>query len=215
MPAATDPTSAAALATDHGDDTDDMTDRILDAALGHLLDFGIRRLTVEDVARRAGIARVTIYRRFSSRAELLQATLLREARRSFEAIDVIIAGLDVAEDRIVEGFVASMRAARAHPLMERTLSTEPELLAEVIVNHGGPIIAVAREYLAGHIRRAQQDGKLDGIDARQVAELTVRLASSFVLTPQSCIPLDNEADLRGFARAHLVPAFRSWSGSSG
>lgn len=51
-----------------------------------------------------------------------------------------------------------MRAARAHPLMTRTLSTEPELLAEVIINHGGPVMAIAREYLADHIRRMQKDG---------------------------------------------------------
>lgn len=206
MPEATEP-STVALA----DDADDMTDRILDAALGHLLDFGIRRLTVEDVARRAGVARVTIYRRFSSRAELLQATLLREGQRTFDAIDATIAELDEAEDRIVEGFVAAMRAARAHPLMTRTLSTEPELLAEVVINHGGPVMAIAREYLADHIRRVQKDGQFDAVDAQQVAELTVRLASSFMLTPQSCIPLDSEADLRAFARAHLLPAYRSWS----
>ena len=56
-------------------------------------------------------------------------------------------------------------------------------------------------------------GQLKGFDAQGVAELAVRLSLSFLLTPESCIPLDDDAATRAFARSYLVPALRSLSSS--
>ena len=42
----------------------DEQDRVLDAARACVLAVGVRRTTVTDVARRAGVSRMTLYRRF-------------------------------------------------------------------------------------------------------------------------------------------------------
>src|SRR5258706_12531837 len=81
--------------------TDAMTDRILDAAYASLLDFGVRNLSVEAVARRLGIARITIYRRFASKDDLLRAVLLREGRRVFALVDAAIVGHGDPEAQLV------------------------------------------------------------------------------------------------------------------
>jgi AcrR family transcriptional regulator len=193
------------------DATDAMTERILDAAYASLLDFGVRHLSVEDVARRLGIARITIYRRFASKDELLRAVLFREGRRVFTQVDAAIAGHDDPEAQLVEGFAATLAAVRDHELVQRTLAREPDMVASLLVTQGAPVIALAREYLAEHVRRGQRAGKLRGFDAQGVAELAVRLSVSFLLTPESCIPLDDDAATRAFARGYLVPALRSLS----
>src|SRR5579884_4518029 len=61
-----------------GTGADPVTGRILDAALGQFEDFGLRRSTVEDIARRCGLSRITIYRRFPRKENLIEAVLLRE-----------------------------------------------------------------------------------------------------------------------------------------
>ena len=188
---------------------DPMTERILDAAYGQLLDFGIRNLSVEAAAKRVGIARITIYRRFATKDELLRAVLLREGRRIFAEVDSVIAAVPMPDEQLVEGFAATFSAVRRHPLVRRTLTTEPEMVAAVMVSHGGPVIALAREYLAAHIRRGQAAGKLRTFDAEGVAELAVRVSLSFLLTPESCIPMEGDDDARSFARHYLVPAFHS------
>jgi AcrR family transcriptional regulator len=43
--------------------SDATTEAILDATRASVLDFGIRRTTLTDVARRAGVSRMTVYRR--------------------------------------------------------------------------------------------------------------------------------------------------------
>ncbi|MCU1355456.1 MAG: transcriptional regulator, TetR family, partial [Acidimicrobiales bacterium] len=91
--------------------------RILDAARDEILTFGVRRTNVEDIARRAGVARITIYRRFPGKDELVRAVVLREGRRVFAEVDAVVAGFDDIEDQMVEGFAAILRIIRSHPLL--------------------------------------------------------------------------------------------------
>ena len=72
---------------------------------------GVRRTTLTDVARRAGVSRMTVYRRFPDVAALLQALMTRE----FGALVVETAGGPVdrvtARERFVDAVVAGARAA--------------------------------------------------------------------------------------------------------
>ena len=53
-------------------------DRILDAAVEAAALHGIGRMSVADVAKRAGLSRPTVYKRFPSKDELVRATVERE-----------------------------------------------------------------------------------------------------------------------------------------
>src|SRR2546428_11327245 len=53
---------------------------ILEATRELLVEVGMRRLTVEGVAARAGVAKTTVYRRWSSKDELALAVLLEGIR---------------------------------------------------------------------------------------------------------------------------------------
>jgi AcrR family transcriptional regulator len=187
------------------DGGDEITRRILDAALEQFELFGLRRSTVEDVARRAGLARVTIYRRFPTKNELVVAVIVREARRAFAEIDAAVSRVSGTEERIVEGFVVTLSIARHHPLLRRLLATEPEVVLPYFTLQGGPVLAAARTYLADHIRRIQRSGDAPRFDPEPVAEMLVRVAQSFLLTPESVIPLDNDRKVRAFARRYLAP----------
>lgn len=177
-----------------------MTARILDGAYDRLLLFGLRATTVEDVARHLGIARITIYRRFANRDDLIRAVLVREGERIFEQVGAAVAHLPKVDDQLVEGFVAILAGVRNHPLVTRVLATEPDIALPLATLNAGPIIATARDYLAGHLQRAR---------AAPVAELAVRLTLSYLLTPDSCIPLETDDDARRFARRYLLPLLRT------
>lgn len=184
---------------------DGTTLRILDAAYAQVLDHGLRRTSVEDVARRAGIARITIYRRFPGRDDLLRAVLLREGRRVFAEVDRAVAEVHSLDDEVVEGFTAILQVTRSHPLLQRLLVTEGDLALTTLTTHGGAVVALGREYLAGHLLRAQHDGRLAPFDVRAVAEVLVRLTLSFVLTPDSYLALATPDDARAFARRFVLP----------
>src|SRR5215469_7168425 len=79
--------------------------RILDAALKQFELFGIRRSTVEDITRRSGLARVTLYRNFANKDAIVEAVLLRELERFLSELAAEAGGYAEAEDKLVEGFV--------------------------------------------------------------------------------------------------------------
>lgn len=186
--------------------------KVLDAALMAFLDFGIKRTSMVEVARRGGLSLATLYRRFAGKNDLIQAVGLRQTRQFIEEVDAAVRPVverdASAEDQIVELFIAFLAGLRSNELMMRLLKTEPELVLPYLTVQGAPVIELGRDYLAEFIGRLQAEGKVPQYDPLLPAELVARTALSMVLTPQTVIPLDDEAALRRFARDHVVPAFR-------
>jgi len=74
------------IAERSGVDRQDRADRILDTARDLLLSWGYRRVTIDELARRAGVGKGTIYLHWRSREEVFQAVSAREAAAMADAI---------------------------------------------------------------------------------------------------------------------------------
>ena len=186
--------------------------KVLDAALLAFLDFGIKRTSMVEVARRGGLSLATLYRRFAGKSDLIEAVGLRQARGFIASVDAAVQRqIDSdasAEDQIVELFVAFVHGLRGNRLLDRLLKTEPEIVLPYLTVQGAPVIELGRDYLAEFIVRLQREGKLPQYDPLPLAEMVARNSLSMALTPQTVIPLDDDAALRRFARDHVVPGFR-------
>ena len=185
--------------------SDALSEQILDAAREQFMTFGLRRSTVDDVARRAGVSRVTVYRRIGNKDSLVSACLLREYRRFLVEVDDAVAALPTTEDRLVEGFAAVLRHIREHPLIGGLLRLEPETMLPFLTLESGPALLAIRDYLADRLREARRAEGRPVSDPTPVAELMVRVTVSFLLNPVSCFELDDESQVREFARRCLVP----------
>ncbi|GAA5088356.1 MULTISPECIES: TetR/AcrR family transcriptional regulator [Nocardia] len=186
--------------------------RVLDAALLAFLDFGIKRTSMVEVARRCGLSLATLYRRFASKTDLIEAVGLRQTREFVEQVDAALqrqVDRDAsAEAQIVELFAAFITGLRDNQLLHRLLATEPELVLPYLTTKGAPVLELGRDYLAEFIARLQQEGKLPAYDPEPLAEMIARTALSLALTPQTVIPLHDDAAIRQFARDHVVVSFR-------
>jgi AcrR family transcriptional regulator len=185
--------------------TDEVGESIVDTALEEFLTYGLRRTTVDLVARRAGVSRATLYRRFDGKDALVQAVLVRESRRFFSSVATAVAEVSTVEERLVEGFVVGVRYARTDRLLNRLLASDPEALLPYLTTNGALVVAAARDFL---VRQGGPQVSVGDRTPAGVAELFVRLAISFTLMPESAIPLDTDEDVRGFARAYLAPLMR-------
>ncbi len=187
-------------------DMDETRTRILDAAYEQFCRMGIQRSTMEDVARRAGVSRITVYRRFATKDALVEHVVRREFRRYFDQFLVDIEQADTVADRVVLGFVSSLRAIRHNPLIGGLIAAEPDLLVPSIVNDGGRTLATVRQFVAGQLRREQHANTVSAdLDADLVAELMVRVSASFLAIPSHVIDLDDDEQLAAVARQFLVP----------
>jgi len=179
---------------------------VLDAAYELFCRQGIQRTTMDDVARRAGLSRITVYRRMVSKDALVEQVVLREFRRYIDQFLLDIAQAPTVGDRVVVGFVSSLRAIRGNPLVEGLMAVEPHLLVPSIVGHDGRTLHVVGQFVAGQLRREQSAGHVPAsVDVDLVAELMVRLSTSFLLTHSDLVDLDDDEQLAAIARDFLVP----------
>ncbi|MBM7442508.1 TetR/AcrR family transcriptional regulator [Streptomyces sp. HB132] len=185
--------------------SDALSEQILDAAREQFMTFGLRRSTVDDVAKRAKVSRVTVYRRIGNKDSLVSACLLREYRRFVVDVDEAAAALPTTEDRLVAGFVAVLKHIREHPLVGGLLRLEPEIMLPFLTLESGPAFLAIRDYLADRLRHARRAEGRPETDPTPVAELMVRITVSFLLNPVSCFELDDDEQVRAFARRYLVP----------
>ncbi|GAA3155257.1 TetR/AcrR family transcriptional regulator [Nonomuraea salmonea] len=187
-------------------DTDELRTRILDAAYEQFCRMGIRRSTMEDVARRAKVSRITVYRRFATKDALVEHVVRREFRRYFDRFLIDIEQAGTAADRVVLGFVSSLRAIRGNPLIGGLITIEPDLVVPSMVADGGHTLATVRQFVAGQLRREQRAGHVsEELDIDLVAEMMVRVSASFLAVPSMVVDLDDDEQLAGIARRFLVP----------
>ncbi|WP_216912624.1 TetR/AcrR family transcriptional regulator [Nocardia noduli] len=179
-------------------------ERILDAALTQFETVGIKRTTVEDITRRARLARVTLYRHFPGKDDIVEAVILREMGRFLNALEAEMAGFSSTEDKLTEGFVFSVAFLRANVLLNRLLEIEPDSLLPYLTVDGGALVETGAAFLAVQLARDALEDR-SGEELRVVAELAVRIMLSFLLTPSRGIAIDDPADARAFARRHLNP----------
>lgn len=202
-PPATDAEQGAAAA--------ETSERILAAAAQQVEDFGLRRFTIDDVARRLGVSRVTIYRYFPKRDRLVQAVLLRELHRFLKQVGAAIEPSPTLEEKLVEGVVFALGYLRRHRLLQRVLRTEPELLLPALTLRAGPVLTAGREFIASFARAESEHGKLPLTDAEidAISELLARAVLSFLLTPDSVLGMRTDQQVRDFAEHYLAPTLRA------
>lgn len=178
--------------------------QLLDAARAEFERAGIRAATVHGIARRAGIGRATVYRRYPDKRSLVDAVVLRDARAFLQYVDERIGHIADPATQAAECFVVVLTGLREHSLLNRLLAVEPEETLPALTVHAGPALALARGYVTDLLHGHQESGILPDFDAQPIAEVFVRIVHSVLLTPSGWVPEDDEA-AREFARANLVP----------
>lgn len=196
-------------------DDDETSARILDAAFELFCHIGIQRTTMEDVARRSGVSRITVYRRFATKSALVDHVVRREIRRYLDQFLVDIERAETTADRVVVGFVSSLRAIRGNPLIRGLMAADPNALIPTTIGDGGRMFATVQAFVAGQLRREQDAGHVSGaVNVDLAAELMVRVCASFLVIPSRVVDLDDDEQLADLARQFLVPMLEPVSPAS-
>src|SRR3954454_10089590 len=132
---------------------DGTSERILSAAAEHAEDHGIRRFTIDDVASRVGVSRVTIYRYFPKKDQLIEAVLLREMSKFLRAVDEAVAPSATLEERLVDGVVFGLTYLRNPRCLTGLWRPEPELSLPHLTVRGAPVLEAGRQFIASFARR--------------------------------------------------------------
>lgn len=162
---------------------DELGERILDAAVEAASIHGITRLSVADVAKRAGLSRPTLYKRYPSKQALVSAAVVREAARVIEAVQQAVDAVDRREGgkaALIAGMGTALRLLREHPLLDRIVRSEPETLVPALTTDDGLVLSVVRPPIEAMI--ADRFEPLDPVTSRRVADMLTRLLISYALS---------------------------------
>lgn len=176
-----------------------------------VLAVGVRRTTMSEVARRAGVSRMTVYRHFPDVTSVIAELMTREFCELIDGIEQEVAVLPTARARLVEACVLTARRLPEHPLLRRVLDVDPELLIPYIFDRLGG----TQEASIAALVRLLEDGRQDGSvrrsdDASRLAYCLQLSVQAFVLsariTAERSSPQAIEDELRHMLDAYLVPA---------
>ncbi|UFS98549.1 TetR/AcrR family transcriptional regulator [Nocardia huaxiensis] len=191
-----------------GPEPDSVPTKIVDAAIAEFTEYGIKRVGIDNIARRAGIHRVTVYRHFGGKDEIVAAAALAWVQRFLAGVSRAVVDAPTVEERFVDGFALSLWGLRAEPLVRRILDADPEYALPYLTTRGGATVAALRTSFAAQLRGFLDREDKGAIDVDGVAEFAVRLGLSFLLTPESHFELDGVDRVRAFARRYLAPLLR-------
>ncbi|MGI5460709.1 TetR/AcrR family transcriptional regulator [Streptomyces sp. CA-249302] len=158
------------------------SDAVLDAVRDCVLAVGVRRTTLTDVARRAGVSRMTLYRRWPDVRTLVGDLMTREwVGVATRAIPEPRPGAD-ARSLLVEGLVAGVDAFRAHPLFRKIVDVDPELLLPYVLDRRGASQIALLELLAGGLEEGHADGSVRAGHPERQARSLLLIVQSFTLS---------------------------------
>jgi AcrR family transcriptional regulator len=135
-------------------------DVLLDAAMECVLAVGVRRTTLSDVARTAGVSRMTLYRRFPDVRGMLSALLTREFGKIIIEVTRAGAGESTARGQLVVAAVHALRALAVNPLMRTLIERDAEMLLPYITERIGTSQRMSEEYLHAQLAAGQADGSV-------------------------------------------------------
>ncbi len=186
---------------------------VLDAATTTLLAVGVRRTTLTEVARRAGMSRMTLYRRWPDLRALVGDVMTREwSRIVTEAAN--LAAHDPGHgtlDSLVEHIVATIEAFRTNAVYLRIIETDPELLLPYLTERRGATQQMILDLLTTWLDAAARHGAVRDADAdpEALAVMVLLVVQSFVLSASAlggAVPAGTQlAELRHLLRAYLAP----------
>lgn len=172
----------------------------LDAAKASILDIGWRRTTLTEVARRAGVSRMTIYRHWDDRERLLADLMTREWVAILER-----ASANSQEHESLDGFIDLalnvVEGLRRNPLLRRILELDPEMVMPYILQRTGRSQKAMLELLEARIRLVQASGQMRAGEPEVLARTVALMLEGLLLSVDTMKG-------RGITRAKLIEECR-------
>ncbi|MFN8033176.1 MAG: helix-turn-helix domain-containing protein [Mycobacterium sp.] len=158
------------------DEAVDIGDRIMAAAASCVRDFGIERVTLAEIARRAGVSRPTVYRRWPDTRSILAALLTDRITGAWRATPARQPGRAGLVGRIV----TVAQRLRADGLIVTVLRSAPDLAMVYISGRLGTSQQILIDLVADELRAAQADGSVRAGDVRQMSAMVLLIAQSTI-----------------------------------
>jgi AcrR family transcriptional regulator len=190
-------------------------DRFLDAAREVILTVGWRRATLADVARRADVSRMTIYRTYPDMNAMLADLMTREVVAEIATVAAAVAEAEAEagmgwDERIARRIAGSVAALRDNALFRRIIDVDPEQLLPYLIDRRGRSQDAILDAIAAGITEAQASGEVRQGNPELMARTLLLAAHGFAISATTMVDddvtqADLDTELTTLVRRYLAP----------
>ncbi|MFC7448215.1 TetR/AcrR family transcriptional regulator [Rhodococcus daqingensis] len=188
-------------------DPDAIREQILDAAKECVIELGYTSRLHAAIAQRAGLSRPTVYKYVGDQDAIFGALFQREITEFFVVLDPVLHGQE-RDLRVgfVDAVVFAVQYARAHPLLQKGLRDDPEVVLPWFTVRAKPFVELGANLLTPHFRRLFTPEQLAEVSPKAISEWAFRIIGSLIVT-EGIVDTTQEQSLREFVSSLLTIAF--------
>jgi AcrR family transcriptional regulator len=163
--------------------------------------WGLRRSSVDDIAREAGVSRATVYRVFPGGKDAVMAALVADERARFQAMVAGAAQPDL-ESTLVGLIIGGSLWFAGNDALQHLLQHEQDVVGPYLAFHTGDALT---SELADLIAPALAPFLAEA-DLVEATEWFVRLVKTHLLDPSAFVALADTESVRRLVRTFCLPA---------
>ena len=180
--------------------------RVIDGTLACLARHGTAKTTADDIARKSGVSRATVYRAFpGGRDEILGAVVDTEMARLFSALGVRLGNAGDLAAALVGGIVEASTRLRDHAALHFLVEHEPGIiLGHLAFDESDRLLVTASKFTAPFLARWMSPD-----EAERVAEWAARIVLSYAISPSTHLDPCDEADAVRLVTTFMLPGIEA------
>lgn len=184
---------------------DDLERRLAAATVSCIARSGLRKTTLDDIGREAGVSRATVYRVFpGGKGRLAEVVLHHEIGRFFHELDSDLAASETLEDLLVVAIGAALGVVADHAALRTLLVHEPEVVMVHFSFHRlDRVLATTTALCRPYLRRF-----LPAAALAPAADWLARVVLTYSAHPSPAMDPHDEASIRRLVHTYLVPGIR-------
>ena len=174
--------------------------RILDAAISCIKQWGVEKTSLNDIAKQAGVTRPTVYSYFPNKNDVIRSALLQSGLAFRDRLICHIQSFDDIQQRLIESVAFAVEELPKEPYLALIMQAD----LSVYINKDA---LSSEDGFAICLMLFEEIFKNAGIsddELKEITEFTVRITLSLLILKG---PIDRDADeLRSFLTRRLLPS---------
>jgi AcrR family transcriptional regulator len=178
--------------------------RVLETAKAIYTNSDLGSVTMDEVAKAAGVGRATLYRHFRNRDDLVLAVIETEAVAIAGRVERKIRSVDSPAQHIIEGMVQAMDEINKSKLFRTLFQSGGSSIVNRLLFDTDRLTNIGLEIMLPVVQRAQQSGELNtGMSLDMLVEWIMRMLISLITVPSK--QLNSKRAVREMLHATMLP----------